>query len=96
MRILNANGPNTGETMDRRGGRSMTPEIAHVDRETWSEGSLGHADQLHTNKYPMLDYENLEWECPTKNGWEYCVWGIHPEIAHLELENLVRGCSCTS
>lgn len=30
------------------------PEIAHLHYETWSEGSVGYADQLHLYKDHML------------------------------------------
>lgn len=40
-------------------GRSMNPEIAHLDHETRTQGALGHTDQLGCYKDPTLHYE---WE----------------------------------
>ena len=34
--------------------------LPHLALETWSEGSLGHADQLHSFKNRMVHYEHFE------------------------------------
>ncbi|CDH48645.1 predicted protein [Lichtheimia corymbifera JMRC:FSU:9682] len=70
---LNGVRPDAAEMMD---GRSMTPEIAHLHRDTRSQGVLRPAGQPCLNKNYMLYYEKLNGRCvmwreALKGGWEH-------------------------
>ncbi|CDH50357.1 predicted protein [Lichtheimia corymbifera JMRC:FSU:9682] len=42
----------------------MTPEIPHMELETFTQGTLGHADQFHSHKVSMIHYVRYKEQVP--------------------------------
>lgn len=43
-------------------GRPNVPEIAHLERQTFTQDAFRHAVQFRSHKVPTLHYDDFEWE----------------------------------